>query len=110
MALFSQCSSSTCQYLAILIFTKLHVYASSTKVDHLNVDTVRKCFKYHKKFLADFLRSPLALLSDCSRLLLLPEIKFEAKEIIPPARPRPDPAAESVCAEDDEAPIDDGSG
>ena len=40
-------------------------------------------FVYHKKFLADFLKRPRALLSDCSRLLL-PPIRFEAKEIIPP--------------------------
>ena len=48
-----------------------------------------KC-SYHKKFLADFLNNPLALLSAWSLLLLLLLIKFEANEIIPPANPLPD--------------------
>ena len=55
-------------------------------------------FFYHKKFRADFLRSPRARLSDCSLRLLPPPIRFEAKEIMPPARPRLSAAAGSVDA------------
>ena len=53
-------------------------------------------FFYHKKFRADFLRSPRARLSDCSLRLLPPPIRFEAKEIMPPASPRLSAAAGSV--------------
>ena len=55
-------------------------------------------FFYHKKFRADFLRSPRARLSDCSLRLLPPPIRFEAKEIMPPASPRLSAAAGSVDA------------
>ena len=55
-------------------------------------------FFYHKKFRADFLRSPRARLSDCSLRLLPPPIRFEAKEIMPPASPRLSAAAGSVVA------------
>ena len=53
-------------------------------------------FFYHKKFRADFLRSPRARLSDCSLRLLPPPIRLEAKEIMPPASPRLSAAAGSV--------------
>ena len=43
---------------------------------------------YHKKFLADFLRRPLALVSEFS-LRLRPVRRLEAKEMIPPARVLP---------------------
>ena len=55
-------------------------------------------FFYHKKFRADFLRSPRARLSDCSLRLLPPPIRLEAKEIMPPASPRLSAAAGSVDA------------
>ena len=55
-------------------------------------------FFYHKKFRADFLRSPRARLSDCSLRLLPPPIRFEAKEIMPPASPRLSAVAGSVDA------------